>query len=38
MARAYVQVETGNAAGRALFIGAGFTRSHRYHYRVSASP
>lgn len=38
VARTYVQVESGNAGGRALFAGAGFTRSHRYHYRVSASP
>ena len=38
VARAYVQVETANSAGRSLFVGAGFTRSHRYHYRVSASP
>ena len=31
--RLYLQVEAGNAAARALFAGAGFTRSHGYHYR-----
>jgi ribosomal protein S18 acetylase RimI-like enzyme len=34
--RTYLQVETGNAAARSLFVGLGYERSHRYHYRVSA--
>jgi GNAT superfamily N-acetyltransferase len=29
----YAQVETDNAAGRAVFARAGFARSHGYHYR-----
>jgi hypothetical protein len=29
----YAQVEVGNAPAQALFAGAGFTRSHGYHYR-----
>ena len=33
--RLYLQVETGNAAARALFAGAGFERSHGYHYRTA---
>jgi len=36
--RVYLQVEEGNAAARALYARAGFTPSHRYHYRVSAPP
>jgi ribosomal protein S18 acetylase RimI-like enzyme len=34
--RTYLQVESDNAAARALFVGLGYERSHRYHYRVSA--
>ncbi|MEO6629319.1 MAG: GNAT family N-acetyltransferase [Aquihabitans sp.] len=33
---AYLQVETDNAPAMALYQAMGFTRSHRYHYRVSA--
>jgi ribosomal protein S18 acetylase RimI-like enzyme len=33
--RIYLQVESDNAAGHALYAGAGFTRSHGYHYRVA---
>lgn len=32
----YLQVETDNAGAQALYRGLGFTRSHGYHYRVSA--
>jgi N-acetylglutamate synthase len=31
----YLQVETENAAARALYAGLGFTDHHRYHYRVA---
>lgn len=34
--RTYLQVESGNAPARAMFVAAGYVRSHRYHYRVSA--
>ncbi|WP_051796940.1 GNAT family N-acetyltransferase [Catenuloplanes japonicus] len=30
----YLQVEDGNTAARALYARAGFTLSHRYHYRT----
>ncbi|MGE0028083.1 MAG: GNAT family N-acetyltransferase [Thermoleophilia bacterium] len=30
----YLQVASGNAAAQALFRGAGFARSHGYHYRT----
>jgi N-acetylglutamate synthase len=33
--RIYLQVESGNAAGHALYARAGFTRSHGYHYRAA---
>ena len=36
--RAYLQVETDNAAAIDLYQRLGFTRSHDYHYRVSAPP
>jgi N-acetylglutamate synthase len=36
VARTYVEIETGNTAGRSLFVAAGFARSHRHHYRVSS--
>ena len=29
----YAQVERDNVAAQTLFASAGFTRSHRYHYR-----
>ncbi len=32
----YLQAEVDNAAGQVLYRGLGFTRSHGYHYRVSA--
>jgi arginase len=32
--RIYLQVEAGNGPGHALYGGAGFRRSHGYHYRV----
>jgi ribosomal protein S18 acetylase RimI-like enzyme len=35
---AYLQVEVDNPAAQALYRGAGFTPSHRYHYRVSPPP
>ncbi len=35
--RTYLQVESGNAPARAMFASAGYSSSHRYHYRVSAS-
>jgi GNAT superfamily N-acetyltransferase len=34
-ARAYLQVERGNAAALTLYARAGFARHHGYHYRVS---
>jgi GNAT superfamily N-acetyltransferase len=34
--RTYLQVESGNAPARAMFRWAGYSASHRYHYRVSA--
>jgi GNAT superfamily N-acetyltransferase len=36
VSRTYLQVEAGNAPARALFVGLGYERTHRYHYRVSA--
>ena len=33
--RIYLQVESGNTAAHALYAGAGFGRSHGYHYRVA---
>ncbi len=30
-----LQVETGNAAGRALYVRCGFRHSHRYHYLMA---
>jgi predicted GNAT family acetyltransferase len=30
---AYLQVETGNAAARALYDALGFADHHTYHYR-----
>jgi N-acetylglutamate synthase len=33
--RLYVQVESTNAPARALYEGAGFARSHGYHYRAA---
>lgn len=32
--RLYLQVEDDNAPARALYTGAGFVRSHGYHYRL----
>ena len=32
----YLQVEVENAPAQALYRSLGFTRSHGYHYRVSA--
>lgn len=34
----YLQVEVDNPAAQALYRGLGFTPSHGYHYRVTASP
>ncbi|MEJ3749095.1 GNAT family N-acetyltransferase [Actinomycetes bacterium KLBMP 9797] len=34
--RAYLQVEQDNAGARALYRTAGFTLSHRYHYRTAS--
>jgi ribosomal protein S18 acetylase RimI-like enzyme len=34
-ARLYLQVEAGNTPARDLFAGAGFVRSHGYHYRTA---
>jgi N-acetylglutamate synthase len=33
--RILLQVETGNAAARALYFGCGFRDSHRYHYMLA---
>jgi N-acetylglutamate synthase len=33
--RLYLQVESANAPAHALYQGAGFTRSHGYHYRAA---
>jgi hypothetical protein len=30
-----LQVETGNAPARALYLGCGFRDSHRYHYLIA---
>jgi ribosomal protein S18 acetylase RimI-like enzyme len=35
VSRAFLQVETGNAAALALYERCGFRYSHRYHYRVA---
>jgi GNAT superfamily N-acetyltransferase len=32
--RLYLQVEDDNPPARALYTGAGFVRSHGYHYRL----
>ena len=33
--RIYLQVETANGPGHALYASMGFQRSHGYHYRVA---
>ena len=33
--RVLLQVETGNAPARALYLRCGFRDSHRYHYMVA---
>jgi GNAT superfamily N-acetyltransferase len=38
VSRAFLQVETGNAAALALYERCGFRYSHRYHYRVAPPP
>ena len=35
ISRAFLQVETGNAAAIGLYQRCGFRHSHRYHYRVA---
>ena len=33
--RVLLQVETGNASARALYVRCGFRDSHRYHYLIA---